>query len=235
MPLSTQLLFSALFALASSINHIDDTDETYGYFEPMHYLLYGFGMQTWEYSPEYSIRSYAFLAPFSAAGACMRAAGMSKRQVFYGTRLILSQIMACAMTKLVQEASKVFGERRCSFLVMTIAACPGIFFCSSAFLPSAVGCALVALGVSTFLSEHHGYTILFGCLAVLWTGWPFIGLIFLPLGLAILYRQAVHLGFQGVFRITAIGVFHLAVVSAGVLLIDSHYYGKRLASMPIDE
>ena len=27
----------------------------------MHYLLYGKGFQTWEYSPEYALRSYAYL------------------------------------------------------------------------------------------------------------------------------------------------------------------------------
>lgn len=47
-------------------SHIDDTDETYGYWEPLHYLLYGSGMQTWEYSPQYAIRSYAFIFPLFA-------------------------------------------------------------------------------------------------------------------------------------------------------------------------
>lgn len=28
----------------------------------LHYLLHGTGMQTWEYSPAYGIRSYAYLA-----------------------------------------------------------------------------------------------------------------------------------------------------------------------------
>ena len=31
------------------VNIIDDCDETYNYWEPSHYLLYGRGMQTWEY------------------------------------------------------------------------------------------------------------------------------------------------------------------------------------------
>jgi alpha-1,2-mannosyltransferase len=36
-------LFSSLF------NIIHDCDEVFNYWEPLHYLLYGFGMQTWEY------------------------------------------------------------------------------------------------------------------------------------------------------------------------------------------
>jgi len=35
------LLFLLVNTIASKVNHIDDTDETYGYYEPLHYLLYG--------------------------------------------------------------------------------------------------------------------------------------------------------------------------------------------------
>lgn len=38
----------------------------------MHYLLYGTGMQTWEYSPLYAIRSYAYLW-LHALPACLHA------------------------------------------------------------------------------------------------------------------------------------------------------------------
>jgi hypothetical protein len=34
----------------------------YNYWEPLHFLLYGKGFQTWEYAPEYAIRSYAYVA-----------------------------------------------------------------------------------------------------------------------------------------------------------------------------
>jgi alpha-1,2-mannosyltransferase len=36
-------MFSALY------NLINDCDESMNYWEPMHYILYGFGLQTWEY------------------------------------------------------------------------------------------------------------------------------------------------------------------------------------------
>jgi len=45
------VLFSLVNAVAAKMNHIDDTDETYGYWEPLHFLLFGRGMQTWEYAP----------------------------------------------------------------------------------------------------------------------------------------------------------------------------------------
>ncbi|CAG8591433.1 5824_t:CDS:10, partial [Racocetra fulgida] len=42
-------------------SNIADCDEVFNYWEPTHYLQYGYGMQTWEYSPEYAIRSWAYI------------------------------------------------------------------------------------------------------------------------------------------------------------------------------
>nr|XP_034995071.1 alpha-1,2-mannosyltransferase ALG9 isoform X2 [Zootoca vivipara] len=53
-------LISARFC-AALLSNISDCDETFNYWEPMHYLVYGKGFQTWEYSPVYAIRSYAYL------------------------------------------------------------------------------------------------------------------------------------------------------------------------------
>lgn len=47
--------FSALYRI------MDDCDEVYNYWEPTHYLLQGYGRETWEYSTDYKIRSWAFI------------------------------------------------------------------------------------------------------------------------------------------------------------------------------
>ena len=44
---------------------IMDCDEVYNYWEPLHYLLYGYGLQTWEYAHEYALRTYAYLLPLA--------------------------------------------------------------------------------------------------------------------------------------------------------------------------
>ena len=41
--------------------YITDCDETFNYWEPLHYIIYGNGLQTWEYSPEFALRSYTYL------------------------------------------------------------------------------------------------------------------------------------------------------------------------------
>jgi alpha-1,2-mannosyltransferase len=47
--------FSALYRI------LDDCDEVYNYWEPTHYLLQGYGRETWEYSTDYKIRSWAYI------------------------------------------------------------------------------------------------------------------------------------------------------------------------------
>ncbi|KNC53119.1 alpha-1,2-mannosyltransferase ALG9 [Thecamonas trahens ATCC 50062] len=40
---------------------IPDCDEVFNYWEPLHYLIHGTGLQTWEYASQYALRSYAYL------------------------------------------------------------------------------------------------------------------------------------------------------------------------------
>lgn len=35
--------------LSAVYNIVHDCDEVYNYWEPLHFLLYGYGLQTWEY------------------------------------------------------------------------------------------------------------------------------------------------------------------------------------------
>jgi alpha-1,2-mannosyltransferase len=55
-----KVLLSARFC-AAIWSHITDCDETFNYWEPLHYLIYGKGLQTWEYSSEFALRSYVYL------------------------------------------------------------------------------------------------------------------------------------------------------------------------------
>ncbi|CAJ1957975.1 unnamed protein product [Cylindrotheca closterium] len=42
---------------------IMDCDEVYNYWEPLHFLLYGSGFQTWEYANQFALRTYSYLMP----------------------------------------------------------------------------------------------------------------------------------------------------------------------------
>jgi len=59
--ISLALLHIAIRVQIANQSPIMDCDEVYNYWEPLHYLVYGSGMQTWEYASEYGLRTYAYL------------------------------------------------------------------------------------------------------------------------------------------------------------------------------
>jgi alpha-1,2-mannosyltransferase len=46
---------------SAALNLVHDCDETYNFWEPLHYLTHGHGLQTWEHAPRFGLRSYAYL------------------------------------------------------------------------------------------------------------------------------------------------------------------------------
>ncbi|KAG8141607.1 hypothetical protein E2320_007207, partial [Naja naja] len=91
-------LISARFC-AALLSNISDCDETFNYWEPMHYLVYGKGFQTWEYSPVYAIRSYAcgsmLCQPSSMPEAVCKKFGLHVSRLMLAF-LILSTGMFCS-------------------------------------------------------------------------------------------------------------------------------------------
>lgn len=61
-------IFSIANFLAAYYTPIHDCDETFNYWEPLHYLTHGYGLQTWEYSPEYAIRSWFYIGIHALIG-----------------------------------------------------------------------------------------------------------------------------------------------------------------------
>lgn len=79
-------------------SHITDCDETFNYWEPLHYLLFGSGLQTWEYSPEFALRSYTYLLVHGApAYVYQRVFQASPVLVFYFVRFLLG--VTCAIVE----------------------------------------------------------------------------------------------------------------------------------------
>jgi len=61
---SFSLAFRILLFLrfcAAMYSNIQDCDEVFNFWEPLHFLDRGYGFQTWETSPVYAIRSYAYV------------------------------------------------------------------------------------------------------------------------------------------------------------------------------
>lgn len=183
------LLFACLNTFGALFNHIDDTDEPYGYWEPLHFLLFGHGMQTWEYAPKFAIRSYAFLMPVYLSLHFLKDLVPSKIYLFYLVRLLLGTFTACAQASFVHsihEQKEKFPSTLAKLTGIFMMCSSGMLLSSTAFLPSAVSSALLMLALAAWLQRSFLRTIFWGAVAVLWTGWPFVGLVFLPVGLHML-------------------------------------------------
>src|SRR6516162_5572689 len=60
-PIGAFYIFLGANLLAAIYAPIQDCDETFNYWEPTHYLSHGYGLQTWEYSPDYAIRTWLYI------------------------------------------------------------------------------------------------------------------------------------------------------------------------------
>uniref|UniRef100_H3BHK5 Mannosyltransferase n=1 Tax=Latimeria chalumnae TaxID=7897 RepID=H3BHK5_LATCH len=102
-------LISARFC-AALLSNISDCDETFNYWEPTHYLVYGKGFQTWEYSPVYAVRSYAYLW-LHALPAWFHAKVLqtNKVLVFYFLRCLLAFLSCICELYFYKAVCKKFG------------------------------------------------------------------------------------------------------------------------------
>ena len=103
---------------------------------------------------------------------------------------------------------------------------PGVFYCSTSYLPSAICSNLLLLSISYWLKRKYGITIFLGCVSVLWTGWPFVGVIFLPLGIHMLYDTYFKKRMHGVLDLIVMGILILMFTIVISLAVDSNLYNK---------
>lgn len=248
--LSICSIFIAANLIASSLNHIDDTDETYGYYEPLHYLLHGIGMQTWEYSPSYAIRTYAFITPFWLFGSALKLVDPSKVNMFYSIRTALGVFTALSESYFVIAIYDYYGKNIGDLTLVFTLFSSGILYCSTALLPSAVIMSLLMIATASWMRGRYLMTIFIGCISVLWSGWPFIGIIYVPFGLHMLFDTSFNSGldldkkevtkieyfsdsYGGLRRVVALilkGALILVMVGGSAAAIDFFMYKRRYLS-----
>ena len=71
-PIGAFYVFLGANILAALFAPVQDCDEVFNYWEPTHYVSHGYGLQTWEYSPEYAIRSWTYIALHALIGSFRR-------------------------------------------------------------------------------------------------------------------------------------------------------------------
>ncbi|KAF2977001.1 hypothetical protein EK904_013656 [Melospiza melodia maxima] len=122
---------------AALLSNISDCDETFNYWEPTHYLIYGKGFQTWEYSPAYAIRSYAYLWLHALpAWFHARVLQTNKVLIFYFLRCFLAFLSCVCELYFYKAVCKKFGLHVSRLMLAFLVLSTGMFCASAAFLPS---------------------------------------------------------------------------------------------------
>ncbi|RYY77611.1 hypothetical protein EON63_18395, partial [archaeon] len=152
--MATFPIFFSVNLVASLLNHIDDTDEPYGYWEPLHYLVHGHGMQTWEYAPQNAIRSYSFLLPFYIFLSVIKPIVTHKIVQFYLVRLLLALFTSFAQSRFISTLSAhrtLFPPMVSKITTVFILGSPGVLLSGTSLLPSALCSSLLLLGVCSWI------------------------------------------------------------------------------------
>ncbi|BFZ53724.1 mannosyltransferase [Savitreella phatthalungensis] len=206
----------AVRTLSAAINLIHDADETFNYWEPLHYLLHGTGFQTWEYSPEYAIRSWSYIGLHAAILLPFKS-GLSREMQFYLLRGVLGTISALVETKLVCAVERRYGIRVANYLLAGLASTTGMFVASTALLPSSFTMYTSCAALAFSLDRQHTLALISIASGAL-IGWPFSALLGLPVALNALYDKA------------WLSVLRAAIVSAQIALISivvDYYFYRR--------
>ncbi|CAG0913032.1 unnamed protein product [Notodromas monacha] len=207
--------------LASAVwNGIADCDETYNYWEPAHFLIYGFGFQTWEYSPEYALRSYAYVALHAFPGLCYAwLIQWNPMLVFFFLRCVLG--FACALCEVYfySGIKERFGARCGRMTLGLLLSSAGMFHAATAFLPSSFSMYLTMLAMGAWFNGLYELAVVSVAISAL-LGWPFAAILGIPIAVDVLLRK------QLIWRFTKASVISLLVILAPMTNLDSYMYGK---------
>lgn len=183
LPLNTAFNLLALsHILAAIYAPVQDCDEVFNYWEPLHYLNHGYGFQTWEYSPEYAIRSWFYIGIHAIPAKLVSLFDQPKSFEFFFLRSVLGLVAAATETRLYAVISHSLNPMVGIVYLLIIAFSPGVFSASVAFLPSSFAMYTNTLALAAFL-DRQGSKIVAG---IVWfgigamVGWPFSGILILP-------------------------------------------------------
>ncbi|MBA0573984.1 hypothetical protein Golob_001227 [Gossypium lobatum] len=221
--------FTVLFALgmlrymSATSNIIHDCDEVFNYWEPLHFLLYKSGFQTWEYSSEFALRSYLYIIFHELVGRpASWLFAQEKVRVFYAVRLFLGFLSLISDATLVVALSRKYGKRLASYALAMLCLASGCFFASTSFLPSSFSMYAMSLSSGLFLLEKPAWAVAVAAVGVI-LGWPFSILAFLPLTFYSLAKQFKQAFLSG--AVTSIALLALSI------LVDHCYYQRWTSSV----
>lgn len=227
---------------------ISDCDETYNYWEPLNLVMRGFGKQTWEYSPEYSIRSFFYLIPYYLITSPLRdfvsltGYEIPSYAYFYYIRLVgLCGFTSLAEIKLFYSLKRNVLPQVSYWFLFFSTISTGMAHASVALLPSSFAMTWLMISTSYLLDSVQSSV---QCLIIKSTalgvfslsiggivGWPFALILGAPFAIFTLTRR---LPLATILRLAFICSLFLALLCAAITVVDSFYYKTLKLFVPLN-
>ncbi|CAF0998267.1 unnamed protein product [Rotaria sordida] len=203
--------------ISAFFNPIDDCDEVFNFYEPLHKLMYGNGFQTWEYSPLFALRSYAYILlhwlPISLIPISF------KLIAFYALRICLAIICATCeaffFRAIDKQLNRSIAHKYALLSILNVA----LFRSSSAFINNSFSMYTLLLAYSCWFSNALSLSVFFIAFGSL-CGWIYVAVLGIPIALDILFRRQRYIDFIKWSIISGL------ITLIPLTLIDSYYYGK---------
>ena len=228
-------LLVAIRLLAALCSPIPDCDEVFNYWEPTHYLLYGEGLQTWEYSPAYAIRSYAYVALHAAVAFAASLITSDRVAIFYAVRCVLGIVCALCEMRFARRVAHAAGADVGWLTFWLLLTSAGMFHAGVAYLPSSFAMLLLTnawsawigpapsspLGARAPVAKADYATAIWCVGAAFYLGWPFVVVAAAPLAL----DAICCFGLLRCVKAGAAATLALVLPSAA---FDSYMYGRSV-------
>jgi len=195
-----------------------DCDETMNYWEPLHYLVHGWGLRTWEHAPAFALRSYTFLYPFAAVAKVAMLAGMDKRRALTAVKVVLGVVAASAEALLYDSTVWRFGKPAARLCLGFLVTSPGLFRAGGELLPSSFAMIAATAAVGWWMVGEFGRAIA-GIAVAAVVGWPFAAALGVPLAIHASYRR-------GVLFVARVAITSGVVLTAPLVAVETLHYGR---------
>lgn len=125
----------------------------FNYWEPTHFITNGFGLQTWEYSPDYAIRSWFYIFIHSYIITIIKDLIMDNNKLifFYGLRLWFALLSSFSEFTLYETICDTISKSIGNWFLIFMIVSPGMFHASVSYLPSSFAMYMGMLGLSYFI------------------------------------------------------------------------------------
>lgn len=229
MALTFERAFGSLLvvrALSALVSNISDCDETYNYWEPTYHVLFGGGLQTWEYAPSNALRSYLYVLDHALFGGIFAFLLRSRVGAFYGVRLALAAKSAFCDALLLDSVQRSLGVPVGAWAWWFLLSSAGMFHASVSYLPSSFAMYFVALCWAFWSPARAQPRLAVACIAAAAiVGWPFAALIGVPLALELMFSRE-----HGPLAFLAYASRAGIVLLGAVALADVSLYGRATVS-----